>query len=113
MHQSAAVQKDLNRLEKCAEWNLMKLNKQKSKALHQVRNLGTITCQGLSSWKAFWRKGPEASAGQQVEHEPAKSYLASKKVSDTLGCIRESISSKLREMIFSHHSTLVRPYLEC
>lgn len=36
-----------------------------------------------------------------------------KKANGSPACIRQSITSKLRDMIFSHCSTLVRPYLEC
>lgn len=42
-----------------------------------------------------------------------KYAFVSKKASGILGCIRQSITRRLREVILPIYSTLVRTYLEC
>jgi len=55
----AVTQRDLNRLEKCMDWNHMKVSKKKFKVLHLGRNNPMYQCiLGVVSWKAVWQKKP-------------------------------------------------------
>ncbi|GAB0187908.1 mitochondrial enolase superfamily member 1 [Grus japonensis] len=105
------VQRDLNRLNKQANRNLMKFSKEKCKLLRLGRNnprhqyvLGAAQ---LDSSLA--EKGPGCPLGHQVDQQWA---LAAKKANGILGCIRQSIASRSKEVILPLSSALVRPHLE-
>ena len=90
----AAIQSDLDRLEKWADRNLMKFNKEKCKALHLGRN----------NPRHQYRLGGQP-AGKDLEVLDTKlnksqpcAHMA-KKANGILGCSRRSAASRLREVI--------------
>ncbi|GAB0190913.1 mitochondrial enolase superfamily member 1 [Grus japonensis] len=107
-----SIQQDLDRLESWVERNLMKFHKGKCGVLHLGRNnpmhryrLG-VDLQGSSS--------AEKDLGVLVDNKLSTSQqcaLVAKKANGILGCIK-SMASRLREVILSLCSALVRPHLE-
>ena len=109
----AAIQRDLNRLEKWADRNLMKLNKEKHKVLHLGRNNPMHQC---VLWATQLENSfAEKDLGVLVDTRLNMSQqcaLAAKEPNGTLCCIRQSIASRLREVILPLYSALVKPHLE-
>ncbi|GAB0203980.1 mitochondrial enolase superfamily member 1 [Grus japonensis] len=80
-----AVQRDLDRLERWARANFMKFNKEE-------KDLGVLIDEKLNM-------------SQQC-------MLAAQKANHVLGCITNSMTSRLREVILPLYSALMRPHLE-
>ncbi|RMC21294.1 hypothetical protein DUI87_02155 [Hirundo rustica rustica] len=107
----AAIQRDLDRLQKWADRNIMQFNKYKvlplgkNNPMHQYM-LRTNLLESILEEKAL-----EVLADTKLNMSQ-QCALATKMANDILGCIRQSIASSLRKVIFPLYSALVRPHLE-
>jgi len=109
----AAIQRDLNRLEKWAERNLMNFNKGKFEVLHLGRtnpmHQYLLVATQLESILAEKDLGITVDMKLKMRQQCA---FAAKKASCILGCIRHCISRRSRKGILLFYSALVRPHLE-
>ena len=108
----AAIQRDLDRLEKWVDRNIMKLNKEKCKVLHLRRN----NLRHQYTLRAVWLESSFSGKGLGILVDTnlnmsQQCALAIKKVNVILGSIRQSNASRSREWILLY-SALVRPHLE-
>jgi len=107
----AAIQQDLDRLESWVERNFMKFNK--GRVLHLGRNnpmhqyrLGADLLESSSA---------ERNLGVLVDNKLTTSQqcaLVAKKAKGILGCVKKSVASRSREVLFPLSSALVRLHLE-
>ncbi|GAB0184772.1 nebulette [Grus japonensis] len=100
-----AIQRDLDKLERWARVNCMKFNKAECKVLHKYR-LG-----------AEWIESSpeEKDMGVLVDDKLNMSRqcaLAAQKANHIPGCIKRTVTSRLREGILPLYSALMRPHLE-
>ncbi|PKU29215.1 rna-directed dna polymerase from mobile element jockey-like [Limosa lapponica baueri] len=105
----AAIQKDLDRLEKWADRNLMKFNKGKCQVLHLGRNnpIHQHMLQAAQLESSLAEKDLGVLVGTRLNMSQ-QCALVAKKANGILGCIRSCIASSLREVILSFYSVLVR-----
>ncbi|KGL90012.1 hypothetical protein N301_04705, partial [Charadrius vociferus] len=105
--------RDLDRLERWAQDNLMHFNKAKCKVLHL----------GQSNPKHKYRRGGEwlesspegKDLGVLIDQKLSTTQqcaIADQKANRILGCIKRSVASRSREVILPLYFTLMRPHLE-
>ena len=109
----AAIQQGLGRLESWAEGNLTKFNKKNCKVLllgrNNPRHQYRLGAELLES-------GSVKDLGVLVDNKLTMSQhcaFVAKLANNILGCVKRSVASRVREVIFPLYSALVRPHLEC
>jgi len=103
----------LDRLEGWEERDLMRVNNRRCKFLHVGRN-NHIYQYRLGADLLEWSSAEE-DLGVLVDNRFAVSQqcvLVAKKAIGNLGCITESVASRVRVVIFPVYSALVRPHLQ-
>ncbi|GAB0205700.1 cAMP-dependent protein kinase inhibitor alpha [Grus japonensis] len=108
-----AIQRNFGRLKKWAYVNLMKFNKAKCKDLHM--GWGNPQYQYRLGDKGIESSPEEKDLAVLVDENLDVSQqceLTTHKANRVLGCIKTSVTSRLREVILPLYSALVRPRLE-
>ncbi|PKU32722.1 rna-directed dna polymerase from mobile element jockey-like [Limosa lapponica baueri] len=92
----AAIQKDLERLNRCANGNLMKFSKRKHRVLHLKYDKHMPKGLGADWRESRFAENVQGGVGGQVERE-SKGALASMKDRSILDCISKRVASRLRD----------------
>uniref|UniRef100_A0A8C3CEB3 Reverse transcriptase domain-containing protein n=1 Tax=Cairina moschata TaxID=8855 RepID=A0A8C3CEB3_CAIMO len=110
----AAIQRDLDLLERWTGRNPMRFNKSKCRVLHLGRNNHMYQYR-LGEDNLLERSSEEKDLGVLVDNRLAMSQqcvLLAKRANGILACVKRSVAISSREVILPLYSALVRPHLE-
>lgn len=90
----------------------MWFNEKKCKVLHQERNRPSQKCMlRATQLESSWAENSRGFLIDTKMNMSEQCAFALKKNSGIMGCIKQSIASRLRKMIFFPYSALERPHL--